>query len=93
MPATVIDVARAEDARDVIHRAVQALAERRLVGLPTETVYGVAASATHPEAVARLAEAKGRADESPFVLAVIVLGSRVRRLATRCISCVLLVMQ
>lgn len=69
MPPTVIDVARADDARDVVHRAVQALAEGQLVGLPTETVYGVAASATHPAAVARLAEAQGAA-KGPFPLAV-----------------------
>ncbi|MEQ8848329.1 L-threonylcarbamoyladenylate synthase [Botrimarina sp.] len=70
MPATVIDVARADDVRDVVHRAVQALAEGKLVGLPTETVYGAAASATHPDAVSRLAEAKGRGDRTPFALAV-----------------------
>lgn len=70
MPVKVIDVARADDLRDVVHRAVQALAEGRLVGLPTETVYGVAASATHPDAVERLARAKGRDDKSPFALAV-----------------------
>lgn len=66
----VIDVARADDVRDVVHRAVQALAEGQIVGLPTETVYGVAASATHPDAVERLAEAKGRPENAPFALAV-----------------------
>lgn len=70
MPPPVIDVARADDVRDVVHRAVQALAEGQLVALPTETVYGIAASATHPDAVARLAEAKGRDIASPFALAV-----------------------
>lgn len=70
MPPQVIDVAKADDVRDVVHRVVQALAEGQLVGLPTETVYGIAASATHPDAVARLAEAKGRAESAPFALAV-----------------------
>lgn len=70
MPPQVIDVAKADDARDVVHRVVQALAEGQLVALPTETVYGVGASATHPEAVAKLAEAKGRDASSPFALAV-----------------------
>ena len=56
MPPVVIDVRNAEDARDVIHRAVQALAEGRLVAFPTETVYGIGASACHPEAVERLRE-------------------------------------
>ena len=44
MPPTVIDLRRADDARDVVHRAVQALAEGRCVGFPTETDYVVAGS-------------------------------------------------
>ena len=43
MPPVVIDIRSAEDSRDVVHRAVQALAEGKLVALPTETVYGLAA--------------------------------------------------
>ncbi len=43
MSAVVIDLQDVEDQRDVIHRAVQALAEGQLVAFPTETVYGVAA--------------------------------------------------
>lgn len=70
MPPLVIDAAKADDPRDVVHRTVQALAEGQLVALPTETVYGIAASATHPDAVARLAEVKGRAASAPFALAV-----------------------
>ncbi|MFM9026048.1 MAG: Sua5/YciO/YrdC/YwlC family protein [Planctomycetaceae bacterium] len=44
MPPLVIDLGRADDARDVVHRAVQALAEGRLVAFPTETDYVIAAS-------------------------------------------------
>jgi tRNA A37 threonylcarbamoyladenosine synthetase subunit TsaC/SUA5/YrdC len=33
----VIDLRRTEDSRDVVHRAVQALAEGRPVAFPTET--------------------------------------------------------
>lgn len=54
MPPMVIDLRRTEDARDVVHRAVQALAEGRAVAFPTETDYVVAASARHVEAVERL---------------------------------------
>lgn len=54
MPPTVIDLRRADDARDVIHRAVQALAEGWCVGFPTENDYVVAGCLRHPEAVARL---------------------------------------
>jgi protein-tyrosine phosphatase len=56
--------------RDVVHRAVQALAEGRLVAFPTETVYGIAASARLGDAVERLARAKGRPADVPFTLAI-----------------------
>lgn len=69
MPPVVIDLRNAEDSRDVVHRAVQALAEGRLVALPTETVYCLAASALSQEAVARLRSfAKG--DGQALMLAI-----------------------
>ena len=73
MPAKVIDVAKARtagDLRDVVHRAVQALSESRVVAFPTETIYGLAASALDEQAVERLVQAKGRAAQHPFALAV-----------------------
>src|ERR671914_1890337 len=70
MPPIVIDIRNAEDSRDVVHRAVQALAEGQLVALPTETVYGLAASACRPDAVERLIRAKGRPGGQPFALAI-----------------------
>ncbi len=70
MPPVVIDVRAAEDYRDVVHRTVQALAEGKLVALPTETVYGLAASALDERAVARLVEVKGRKAGHPMALAV-----------------------
>lgn len=70
MPPVVIDLRTAEDWRDVVHRAVQALAEGRLVAFPTETVYGVAASALVPRAVERLVEVKGRGPGHPLSLAI-----------------------
>lgn len=39
------------------------LAGGGLAALPTETVYGIAARADHPEAIARLRQVKGRPDE------------------------------
>ncbi|HEY2761996.1 MAG TPA: L-threonylcarbamoyladenylate synthase [Pirellulales bacterium] len=65
MPPLVIDVRSADDTRDCIHRAVQALAEGKLVALPTETVYTVAASALNETAVARLLAAKRRQPGHP----------------------------
>jgi protein-tyrosine phosphatase len=70
MPPLVIDIRNAEDSRDVVHRAVQALAEGQLVALPTETVYGLAASACRADAVERLIRAKGRDSKQPFALAI-----------------------
>jgi len=45
--------------------ARRAIAQGELVVLPTDTVYGVAADAFSPAAVARLLEAKGRTRTSP----------------------------
>lgn len=70
MPPFVIDVRAAEDARDVVHRAVQALAEGKLVAFPTETVYGLAALALDAAAVARLVAVKRRKVGHPVTLAV-----------------------
>ena len=51
MPPLVIDLRHTEDRRDVVHRAVQTLAEGRTVAFPTETNYVVAAAARLPAAV------------------------------------------
>jgi protein-tyrosine phosphatase len=94
MPPVVIDIRNAEDARDVVHRAVQALVEGQLIALPTETVYGLAASACRPDAVERLLNVKGRPVGQPFTLAIKSaeeaadyvpdLSPLARRLARRC---------
>ncbi|MHB8862650.1 MAG: L-threonylcarbamoyladenylate synthase [Pirellulaceae bacterium] len=70
MSAAVIDLNNVEDQRDVVHRAVEALAEGKLVVFPTETVYGIAASALHEEAVQQLLATKGRRDNQPLTLAI-----------------------
>jgi protein-tyrosine phosphatase len=70
MPPVVIDVRAADSLRDVVHEAVQAVAEGKLVVFPTETIYGVAARALDREAVLRLSEAKGRKPNQPFTLAI-----------------------
>lgn len=53
-----------------IDAAAAAIRAGDLVVYPTETVYGLAADATDPEAVGRLFEAKGRARDEPVSLAV-----------------------
>ena len=94
MSPAIIDVRKAEDWRDVVHRAVQALVEGRIVAFPTETVYGLAASALNEDAVGRLLEVKSRQWGHPLTLAikspeeafdyVPKAGPLARRLAHRC---------
>ena len=44
------------------------LREGKLVGIPTETVYGLGADALNPEAVKRIFEAKGRPGDNPLIV-------------------------
>jgi L-threonylcarbamoyladenylate synthase len=48
--------------------AARALAEARVVAIPTETVYGLAALADSPSAVARVYVAKGRPADHPLIV-------------------------
>lgn len=43
MPPVVIRLSDTEDLRDVVHRTVEALSAGKVVAIPTETVYGLAA--------------------------------------------------
>jgi tRNA threonylcarbamoyl adenosine modification protein (Sua5/YciO/YrdC/YwlC family) len=70
MAAVVIDLRHADDLRDVVHQTVQALVEGQIVAFPTETVYGLAASALEERAVQRLAAVKGRKPNHPLTLAI-----------------------
>ena len=70
MPPVVIEVNKAADVRDVVHRAVQALVEGQLVVFPTETVYGVAASALSEAGVKRLLDLKSRSANHPMTLSI-----------------------
>lgn len=94
MPPVVINLRKADDSRDVVHRAVQMLAEGKLVVFPTETVYGLAASARRRDGVERIFAAKGRSEQVPLTLAVRsiedaldyapLLGKKAERLGRRC---------
>ncbi len=53
-----------------VDRAVAALRAGGLVGLPTETVYGLGADAANPAAVARVYAAKGRPADHPLIVHV-----------------------
>jgi L-threonylcarbamoyladenylate synthase len=58
-----------DDPRSVA-AAAQCLADGGLVGLPTETVYGLAARADRDAAVARIFAAKGRPSDHPLIVHV-----------------------
>lgn len=89
----IIDIRTAEDVRDVVHRAVQILVEGGVVAFPTETVYGLAASALNEKGVEKLIQIKQRSNQ-PFALAlkaaeeafdyVPSISALGRRLARRC---------
>lgn len=53
-----------------IRRAAAALRRGQPVAFPTETVYGLGASALDPEAVRRVFAAKGRPDDNPLIVHV-----------------------
>ncbi|MDR0479751.1 MAG: threonylcarbamoyl-AMP synthase [Burkholderiaceae bacterium] len=55
---------------EAIERAAQALASGELVGIPTETVYGLAANAADDVAVRRIYAAKGRPAGHPLIVHV-----------------------
>ncbi len=50
-----------------IERACAVLAEGEPVAIPTETVYGLAADATNPDAISRIYEMKGRPRFNPLI--------------------------
>jgi len=68
--AEILDWQRTPDPRSIVEFAARSLAGGRLVAVPTETVYGIAASALHPEAVERMAQCKSRPPDKPFALAI-----------------------
>lgn len=65
----IVDIQNADDPRDVIHRAVQTLADDCLVAFPTETCYVVGASSQSEIAVRKLQKFQPT-DAIPATLAV-----------------------
>jgi len=68
--STTYDVREGHDATAGVEAAVAALRRGELVVLPTDTVYGIAADAFSPAAVAALLEAKGRGRDMPVPVLV-----------------------
>jgi L-threonylcarbamoyladenylate synthase len=65
MTAEIIDITA--DHENAIARACAVLADGFPVAIPTETVYGLAADATNPAAIARIYETKGRPRFNPLI--------------------------
>lgn len=53
-----------------VEQAAAILTRGGLLGIPTETVYGLGANGLDPEAVAHIFEAKGRPQDNPLILHV-----------------------
>ena len=59
-----------KEIEEKISAAARILRDGGLVGIPTETVYGLAANGLDAEAVKRVFEAKGRPQDNPLILHV-----------------------
>ncbi len=64
-----------------VNRAVRLLKAGEIVALPTETVYGLAANALDPEAVAKIFKAKRRPPTNPIIVHVASI-----TMAKRCVA-------
>ncbi len=70
MQTEMFEVDPLSDNRKLYAHAAEALGSGALVGIPTETVYGLGADALNPKAVARIFEAKGRPSFDPLIIHV-----------------------
>lgn len=59
-----------EKDKENLNKAAELLKDGRLVAMPTETVYGLAASAYDEKAVKEIFEAKGRPQDNPLIVHV-----------------------
>src|SRR3989344_888756 len=53
--------------------AIDILLSGQLAVIPTDTIYGLAARALDPTAIARLDAAKGRAGDNPYIILIAAL--------------------
>ena len=90
MAAAVVPIVPFGD--EAVARAAALIATGRIVAVPTETVYGLAADALNADAVARIYAAKGRPAINPLIVHVLdrdaaeelaVFDARARALAAR----------
>ena len=57
-------------APDTVSRGAEIIKSGGLLGIPTETVYGLGANGLDPDAVLKIFEAKGRPQDNPLILHV-----------------------
>ncbi|MAY61207.1 MAG: threonylcarbamoyl-AMP synthase [Rhizobiales bacterium] len=77
MGAEILAIAENETA--ALGRALAELSAGRPIGLPTETVYGLAGDATDPAAITRIYEAKSRPRFNPLIAHVADIGMAERQ--------------
>ena len=80
-PAEILPTSTPATFRAAVLRAVELLKAGEVVALPTETVYGLAANALDPAAVAKIFEIKGRPAHNPIIVHVASTA-----MAQRCVS-------
>ena len=67
MKTEIIKISATDDSGKY-EKAVELLKNNQVVGMPTETVYGLAGNAYSEEAVKRIFEAKGRPQDNPLIV-------------------------
>lgn len=70
METLLFTIPQVEGYEKEIAQAAQLIRDGQLVGIPTETVYGLGADALNPNAVASIYEAKGRPSDNPLIIHV-----------------------
>ncbi len=74
VPETRILQVEEDDMKDAVAEACALLRDGEIVALPTETVYGLAADAFNPDAVAKVFAAKERPSFDPLIVHIASLG-------------------
>jgi len=68
MKTEIFTISDAVSQRETVERAAAILREGGLLGIPTETVYGLGANGLNETAVRSIFEAKGRPQDNPLIL-------------------------
>ena len=69
-----------------ITKAAEFLKNNEVVGIPTETVYGLAANAFNEQAIKKIFAAKGRPSDNPLIVHIYRFGNDKRACKLKCLS-------